>query len=116
MDSVVLSTGLAAAKHNDRTDLGPSFGPAYAAYVSTVRAGYPSAKIVLLRPFGGYHAVEVQAEAGARKAAGDVRVFYVDTTGWLSASDYTDGIHPNVQGSAKVALALSAELKRIGLP
>jgi lysophospholipase L1-like esterase len=100
----------------DRTDLGPNFGPAYTTYVSTVRAGYPGAKIVLLRPFGGYHAAEVKAEAAARNAAGDARIFYVDTTGWLSAPDYTDGIHPNVQGSAKVALALSAELKRIGLP
>jgi lysophospholipase L1-like esterase len=81
-----------------------------------VRAGYPGAKIVALRPFGGYHGDEVKAEVAARNAAGDARVFYVDTSGWLTSTDYTDGIHPNAQGSGKIAVALAAELKRIGLP
>lgn len=99
----------------DRTDLGPNFAPAYAKFVSTVRAGYAAAKIVALRPFGGFHGAEIKAEVAARNAAGDTRIYYVDSTGWLSAADYTDGIHPNVQGSAKAALALAAELKRIGM-
>lgn len=110
-DLVIINAGTV-----DRADLTPRFGPAFATYLGTVRQGYPNAKIVALRPFGGYHGAEVKAEVSARNAAGDANVFYVDTSGWLSTADYTDGIHPNVAGSAKVAAALVPELKRIGLP
>jgi hypothetical protein len=69
-----------------------------------------------MRPYGGAHAAEISAEVTARNAAGDARVFYVDTTGWLVAADFTDGTHPNVQGSTKAATALSAAIRTIGLP
>jgi GDSL-like Lipase/Acylhydrolase family len=99
----------------DRVADAGAFRPAYAAFISTVRAGYPRAQIAALRPFGGYHAAEIAAEVNARRAAGDDRIVYVDTTGWLTASDYTDGIHPNAQGSAKGAAALTAEITRLNL-
>jgi hypothetical protein len=43
-------------------------------------------------------------------------VYYVDTTGWLGSSDFTDGTHPNEQGSGKAAQALVSALRKIGLP
>ena len=43
--------------------------------------------------------------------AGDANVFYVDTTGWLQRGDFTDGLHPNVEGGAKAADKLAAALK-----
>jgi len=105
-DLVVINQGT-----NDSGSSAAAFGPAYATFLGTVRAGYPAAKIAALRPFNGTHAAEIQAEVTARRAAGDARVFYVDTTGWLTApDDFTDGLHPNPQGSMKAAQALSAAI------
>ncbi|MDP8999630.1 MAG: SGNH/GDSL hydrolase family protein [Myxococcota bacterium] len=110
-DLVIINQGT-----NDGSASATAFAPAYTAFVSTVRAGYPNAKIVAMRPFGGAHAIEIKAEVDRRIAAGDSRVYYVDTTGWLSVGDFTDGVHPNAQGSAKAAQALVAAIGNIKLP
>ena len=112
-DMVVVNQGT-----NDWMVAGSSevFRPAYADFLATIRAGYPGAKIVALRPFNGGHAGDIQAEVEVRKAAGDKRVYYVNTDGWLGNGDYTDGVHPNQQGSQKAASALVAAIKLIGLP
>ena len=52
----------------------------------------------------------------ARVAGGDLRTYYVDSDGWLGSSDYTDGLHPNEQGSGKAVRALVTALQKIGLP
>jgi hypothetical protein len=41
---------------------------------------------------------------------------HVDSDGWLGSSDYTDGLHPNEQGSGNAARALVTALQKIGLP
>jgi lysophospholipase L1-like esterase len=110
-DMVVINQGT-----NDGAASAASFRPAYANFIGTVRAGYRTAKIVAMRPFGGAHAAEIRAEVDARTAAGDTRIFFLDTTGWLSAADYTDGVHPNAAGSAKAAQALAAAITTLGLP
>jgi lysophospholipase L1-like esterase len=110
-DMVVINEGT-----NDSGANATAFRTAYTAYVTTIRRAYPAAKIVIMRPFNGTQAAPIQAEVDARHAAGDARVFYVDTTGWLAAADFTDGVHPNSQGSVKAAQALSAALATIGLP
>jgi lysophospholipase L1-like esterase len=58
----------------------------------------------------------VKAEVASRNASGDLRVFYEDTAGWLSTGDFTDGIHPNAQGSTRAAESLAAAIRKIGLP
>jgi lysophospholipase L1-like esterase len=42
----------------------------------------------------------------ARNAAGDSKVHYINTNGWLTAADYTDGLHPSVSGHIKAARLL----------
>jgi lysophospholipase L1-like esterase len=110
-DLVVVNQGT-----NDGSASSTSFRPAYATYLKTIRTGYPQAKIAALRPFNGAHAADIKAEVDARRAAGDSQVSYVDTTGWLANGDYTDGVHPNEQGSQKAAAALVTAIKSIGLP
>lgn len=105
-DIVVVNQGT-----NDGGRPGGVFRPAYAQYLATIRKGYPRAIILALRPFGGYHAEDILAEVSARAAAGDSRVHYLDTTGWLTREDYTDGVHPNAAGDAKVAERLAAAVK-----
>jgi lysophospholipase L1-like esterase len=110
-DMVVLNEGT-----NDGSAAAAPFRTAFTAYVATIRRGYPGAKIVAMRPFNGSQAAPIKAEVDARTAAGDLRIFYVDTTGWLAAADFTDGLHPNAQGSAKAAQSLAQALTAIGLP
>jgi lysophospholipase L1-like esterase len=100
---------------NDSGASAASFQPAYATYLGTIRTGYPGAKIVAMRPFNGAHAAEIKAVVDARRTAGD-NTYYVDTTGWLGNGDFTDGTHPNEQGSTKAATALVAAMKSIGFP
>jgi hypothetical protein len=106
-DMVVLNQGT-----NDRDASPAAFSPELAKYLGIIRAGYPQAQIFVLRPFGGYREAEVKAETLAKIAAGDARIYYVDTTGWLTAADYTEGLHPNIMGHQKVTAQLIAELKK----
>jgi len=101
---------------NDGGTPAADFRTAYTQFVTTIRAAYPDAKIAAMRPFNGAHAAEIQAEVTARNAAGDARVYYIDTTGWLIAADFTDGLHPNAQGSQKGTAALVTAIMTIGLP
>jgi lysophospholipase L1-like esterase len=81
-------------------------------FLQTIRTAYPAAQIAALRPFNGAHAADIQAEVSALQAAGDARVFYVDTIGWITPStDTTDGIHPSAQGHQKVTAQLVPVLK-----
>jgi GDSL-like Lipase/Acylhydrolase family/Carbohydrate esterase 2 N-terminal len=107
-DMVVVNQGT-----NDRDASPATFQPAFARYLSVIRAGYPHAKIGVLRPFGGYQQAAIAAAAAARVAGGDTLVWYVDTTGWLVATDYgADGIHPNLTGTGKIIAALVPELRK----
>jgi lysophospholipase L1-like esterase len=110
-DMVVINEGT-----NDGATAANLFQPAYAMYLSTIRAAYPNAKIVAMRPFNGSEAAPIQATVQARNAAGDARAYYVDTTGWLVAADFTDGLHPNPGGATKAAQALMQAIRTIGLP
>jgi hypothetical protein len=101
-DVVVLNQGT-----NDRDASGTTFQPAFAKYLDVIRAGYPNALFFVLRPFGGYREAEIAAATNAKIAAGDKKMFYVDTTGWLDpTADYTEGLHPNVMGHQKATAAL----------
>ncbi len=76
-----------------------AFQAAYLDYLRQIRATWPDTWIFAMRPFGGYFAREIAAAA----AAVDDHVVYVDTTGWLTATDYTDGLHPTYAGHLRVA-------------
>jgi lysophospholipase L1-like esterase len=110
-DLVVINQGT-----NDGSASATAFRSAYATFIGTILAAYPSAKLAAMRPFNGAHAAEIKAEVDARRAAGTMRVNYVDTSGWLASGDFTDGIHPNEQGSQKAASALATAITTIGLP
>lgn len=88
-----------------------AFQTAYLDYLRHIRAMWPDAWIFAMRPLGGYFAREIAAAA-----VGD-RVVYVDTTGWLTATDYTDGLHPTYAGHLKIAHRLAPIIAgRLGWP
>ncbi|TDD14747.1 G-D-S-L family lipolytic protein [Kribbella turkmenica] len=90
-DVVVINLGV-----NDET-LEPA---QYAGFVRRVRAAYPDTTIVSLTPFNGRHNDVIQA---AVKSLDDANLVLVDTTGWITEADTTDGVHPSVPGHAKIA-------------
>jgi len=84
-----------------------TFQTRYATFLQNIRAKYPNADIFALRTFSGFYQAETQAAVSARVTAGDAKVHYIDTTGWLDTSsgstDFTDGLHPSDTGHVKVS-------------
>jgi hypothetical protein len=76
------------------------FEPAYRRYLRQIRASWPGAWILALRPFDGMHAGDI---AAAVRADADPRTRYVDTAGWLRPDEFTDGLHPSFAGHQNAA-------------
>lgn len=83
----------------------------YVQLLSTIRTAHPSAEIFVLRPFGGFKGPQARSAVDARRAAGDANVHFVDTTGWLTSSDYLDTLHPNDAGVDKIVARLTPILR-----
>lgn len=94
---------------NDSIYPSSQFQPAYQSYIAEIRKAYPDAVIFCMRPFGGFHEKDVRAAVRALK---DRKIIYVDTTGWLGKTDYTDGIHPTAKGHVKAAQKLIEVIRR----
>lgn len=88
---------------------GAVFQSAYTAFLRDVRAKYPNAVLFAVQTLKKRYVTETRAAVTARVNAGDGRVRYVDTTGWLSdGADYEDGNgHPNEAGHTKFANRLA---------
>ena len=111
-DIVVLLQG-----SNDSTVTDEQFAPAYASYLSEVRAANPHAWIFAMEPLIGRHSAVIQSDVAH---AADPRMVFVNTDGWLdrhSTADYTDTVHPTVAGHLKVASRLIPIISQVtGLP
>jgi hypothetical protein len=88
---------------------GAAFQSAYTAFLRDVRAKYQNAVPFAVQTLKKRYVPETRAAVTARVNAGDGRVRYVDTTGWLSdGADYEDGKgHPNEAGHTKFANRLA---------
>lgn len=100
-DVVVVNHGT-----NDGSMAPAEYEPLYARYLAMMRTAYPKARIVALRPFCGAQETAIKAVVDACHAAGDTKVYYIDTTGW-----YDGPIHPNIEGSTGLAEKLVKVLK-----
>jgi len=89
-----------------------TFQTSYLNFLKLIRGKYPKAQIFALRTFGGYMATQTQAAVTQLVNAGDTRMRYVNTTGWLSSSDFgSDGLHPTDAGHVKLNGILAPLLK-----
>ncbi|PTL75579.1 AbfB domain-containing protein [Vitiosangium sp. GDMCC 1.1324] len=105
-DAVVINLG--TNDHNFGVS-DATFQGTYTTFLQDVRAKYPNAVLFALRPFGGFKAVPTLNAVKARIAAGDTKLYYVDTTGWVTVgtSDFTDSLHPSDSGHVKIARLLA---------
>jgi lysophospholipase L1-like esterase len=107
---VVVNLGTNDMKDGKRpTD--SEFAVSVAGFLSAIRAKLPRAELVAMRPFGGFQVGGVRQAVDELAKAGDKQVHYVDTTGWLEKADFSDGIHPTIEGHAKAAKRLAEALK-----
>ena len=90
-----------------------TFESTYITFLQNIHAELPNTHIIVLRTFKGTKAAPTLAAVKAANAAGDNDVRYIDTTGWLVASDYNSGPHPSDAGHVKVANRLGPILAPI---
>lgn len=79
------------------------FQAAYTTFLGNIRAKYPNAHVFVMETFKGWYVTQTKAAVNARHSAGDAKIYYVGTTGWLSSSDFADGTHPTAAGHTKIA-------------
>lgn len=107
-EMVVINLG-----QNDRAKTQPEdlFLAGYVSFIRNVRAKFPSARIVAMRPFSGNYAASIRKATATLNEGGDDRVHYIDTTGWLAKEDFADGVHPSAAGNVKTSERLMPLLK-----
>ncbi len=80
------------------------FQSAYVTLMQRIRAKYPNATIHAMETFHKLYVNETKAAVAARNAAGDSKVRFINTEGWINLStDTADGTHPNDAGHQKIA-------------
>lgn len=79
------------------------FQSTYITFLENVRAKNPNAIILCMRTFNGYFETETSNAVTQRNNAGDAKVYYLDTNGWITTSDMSDGVHPTDSGHQKIA-------------
>ncbi|WP_117215034.1 GDSL-type esterase/lipase family protein [Allorhizocola rhizosphaerae] len=102
--AVVINLGTNDVGHGVSTT---QFQQGYITMLQRVRSAYPNAHIFAMGVFRNRYVTETRNAVAARTAAGDTRVYFVDTTGWINpATDTSDNVHPTDAGHAKIAQRL----------
>ncbi|MFD0714555.1 S-layer homology domain-containing protein [Paenibacillus sp. GCM10027626] len=110
-DAVVINLGT----NDDKFQVGAAtFQRTYTDFLAQIRERYPHAHLIALKTFGGFMTEPTKAAVEGRIAAGDEKVHFIDTSGWVDAypsSDYFDSLHPSKAGHEKIARQLVPVLR-----
>lgn len=83
------------------------FQQGYLVMLERLRQAYPNAEIFAMGVFRNRHVAETRNAVAARNAAGDSKVRFIDTAGWVDpATDTSDNVHPTEAGHVKIAQRL----------
>ena len=86
---------------------GPQFQQNYVVMLERVRQAYPGAEIFAMGVFRNRYVTETRNAVATRVAAGDAKVHFIDTAGWVDpATDTADNVHPTDAGHVKIAQRL----------
>ncbi len=88
----------------------------YVTFLTNIRAKLPQADIIVLVPHAGSKQTQDSLAYLARVAAGDEKVHYINSNGWLKSSDENDGLHPSNSGQIKYAGLLKPLISRYLTP
>ncbi|MCB9496148.1 MAG: SGNH/GDSL hydrolase family protein [Fibrobacteria bacterium] len=108
-DLVVINLGA-----NDRLVPVPSatFRASYVNFLKNLRSKLPQAHVFVMRPYGGHFGTEAESVVKELSSAGDSRLHFINTSGWLVNSDYdADGLHPSDAGQIKATEKLVQVLR-----
>lgn len=90
------------------------FQTRYTAFLQNIRGKYPNADIFAMRTLYGYYKTETEAAVNARLSAGDTKVHFINTDGWVIPSpstDFFDYLHPSDAGHVKIMNRLAPILQ-----
>jgi lysophospholipase L1-like esterase len=107
---VVLNLG---TNDSDYEDSDSTFREVYAGLLAGIRSRFPQAELFVMRTFLGIRSQPTVAAVENRIIAGDKKVHYINTEGWLTqaTTDYLpDNLHPSEAGHIKAAALLKAVL------
>ncbi|GHH79203.1 RICIN domain-containing protein [Promicromonospora soli] len=108
--AVVINLGTNDVGHGVSTT---EFNRNYVVMLERVRQAYPNAEIFAMGVFRNRYVTETRNAVQARVDAGDTRVHFVDTTGWVDpAVDTLDNVHPTDAGHRKIANLLAPIIDR----
>lgn len=102
-NAVVINLGTNDIGHGVSTT---QFQQGYIVMLERLRQAYPNAEIFAMGVFRNRYVPETRNAVATRNAAGDTKVHFVDTAGWITAADTTDNVHPSDAGHAKIAQRL----------
>lgn len=98
---VVINLG---TNDNNKQVPAATFQSTMTTFLANVRTNFPDAEIFVMECLkNGIMSAPTIAAVKARQTAGDGKVIYIETTNWVTTSDYTDGLHPSVAGHIKIA-------------
>jgi lysophospholipase L1-like esterase len=108
--AVVINLGTNDIGHGVST---VDFNRNYVVMLERVRQAYPNAEIFAMGVFRNRYVTETRNAVQTRVDAGDTRVHFVDTSGWVDpATDTSDNVHPTDAGHQKIANLLTPIIDR----
>lgn len=120
-DAIMINLG---TNDFERNESEADFEIAYTDFLTKVREKNPNAVIYAVSPFGGFingtfhHFMEepIRNAVATRNKAGDQKVVYIDTAGWLTAEnarDYlVDDLHPGLNAITYLSEKLAAAVRK----
>ena len=103
-DYIVINLGT-----NDRAD-SEVFKKTYTSFLKSLRKSYPNAVIFAISPIAGRYRADISKVVSDCNKAGDKKIVFINTYGWITGTDTTDAVHPSIEAQGKLAKLLAEKI------